>query len=143
MNEERKRILTMLSEGKISAEEAERLMDALSRNTEKSFSQDPANNISAVKKDLKYLRVLVDSKQGDNVNIRIPVALLRAGLKLSALIPPMAYQKISDQLSAKGFDFDVNALLKNGDIEQIIESLGDLNIDVNSAQGDKVRVFFE
>jgi len=34
MNEERKRILEMLAEGKINADEAERLLSALSRETD-------------------------------------------------------------------------------------------------------------
>ena len=40
-------------------------------------------------------------------------------------------------------DFDLNAMLKSGDIEQVMESLGELNVDVNTKNGDKIRVFFE
>ena len=86
---------------------------------------------------------MVDSTEGDNVNIRVPMALLRAGLKLSALVPPQVYQKVSDNMAEKGMDFDLNAMLKNGNIEQIMESMGDLNVDVNAKNGDKIRVFFE
>lgn len=141
MNDDRKRILDMVAQGKISVQEAGKLIDALSQNQQAEPSAQDAS--SAMKKELKYLRVVVDSKQGDNVNIRVPMALLRAGLKLSALVPPLAYQKINEKLSENGVDIDINMLLKSSDIEQIIESLGELNVDVNSAQGDKVRVFFE
>ncbi|MFP4164901.1 MAG: SHOCT-like domain-containing protein [Chitinispirillaceae bacterium] len=140
MGEERKKILNMVAEGKISVEEAEKLLNALKSEDVAVFSDEEIRNSS---KELKYLRVVVDSKEGDNVNVRVPVALLRAGLKLSALIPPQAYQKMNEKMAQSGMDMDINALLKSGDIEQVIETMGELNVDVNSAQGDKVRVFFE
>lgn len=136
----------MLSSGKVSAAEAEELLDALSK---RSAGADTAVGTLDVPpgprslKDIKYLRVMVDSKLGDNVNIRVPVALLRAGLKLSALIPPQAYKKLNETISQHGgVDIDLTAF-KSGDIEQLIESMSELNVDVLSAQGDKVKVFFE
>lgn len=140
MSEERKRILNMVAEGKISVEEAEKLLNALNAESVKVVNLGKEKKTAA---GLKYLRVVVDSKEGDNVNVRIPVALLRAGLKLSALIPPQAYQKINEKMAESGIEMDINSLLKGGDIEQVIETMGELNVDVNSAQGDKVRVFFE
>ncbi|NLE02913.1 MAG: hypothetical protein GX640_23845 [Fibrobacter sp.] len=142
MSTEREKILTMVSEGKLTVDEAGRLLDALSSPKAKEDS-DLEPPVFEKKKNLKFLRVTVDSKQGDNVNVQVPVALLRAGLKLSALIPPHAYQKLNESISEKGLDFDLNQLLKSGNIEEIIESMEELNVDINSADGDKVKVFFE
>jgi hypothetical protein len=133
----------MLSEGKISVEEAERLLDALKNGQTDTGTTSSIQGRMRDKSKLKYLRVMVDSVQGDNVNIRVPVAVLRAGIKLSALIPPQAYQKLNEKMTEKGVDIDINQILKNGDIEELIESMGDLNVDVNSKTGDKVKVFFE
>lgn len=142
MSDDRKRILSMLAEGKLAVDEAERLLQTIdSPKAETGFQKDIPD--SKAKRDIKYLRVVVDSKQGDNVNVRVPVALMRAGLKLSALVPPQAYRKISEKMAENGVELDINTLLKSGDIEQIIESMADLNVDVNSAQGDVVKVFFE
>ncbi|MBN1306425.1 MAG: hypothetical protein JXA18_00810 [Chitinispirillaceae bacterium] len=143
MSEDRKRILTMVADGKITAEEAERLLGALGEGGNGAAGETSALQSASPKKDLKYLRVVVDSTQGDNVNVRVPVALLRAGLKLSALVPPQVYQKVSANMAEKGMNFDINAMLKSGDVEQLVESMGELNVDVNAANGDKVRVFFE
>ena len=143
MSEDRKRILTMVSEGKITIDEAERLIAALEKNGSNTGENNGIVQKSASGKDLKFLRVVVDSTNGDNVNVRVPVALLRAGLKLSALVPPQVYQKVSENMAEKGVNFDINQMLINGDIEQLVESMSDLNVDVNSANGDKVRVFFE
>ena len=143
MSDERQRILTMVAEGKISVDEAEKLLDALKNNKGESMGTLAPSLTVSEKKNLKYLRVLVESKSKDNVNVRVPMALLRAGLKLSALIPPAAYSKINEQMSEKGFNLDINQILKGGDIEELIESMAELNVDVNSADGDIVRVFFE
>jgi hypothetical protein len=143
MSDDRRKILDMLGSGKISAAEAEQLIDALGKkegNMTATATMDPVPVRSA--KDIKYLRVMIDSKVGDNVNVRVPVALLRAGLKLSTLLPPQAYNKINEKIAESGFNVDLSNL-KTGDIEQLIESMSELNVDVLSAQGDKVRVFFE
>ena len=143
MNQDRKRVLEMVAQGKISVDEAERLIEALSKEKSDESAQEESPNVTSANKNLKYLRVLVDSPDGDNVNVRIPVALLKAGLKLSALIPQQAYQAMNKKMAQSGVDIDLNMMLRSGDIEQIIESLGDLNVDVNSAEGEKVKVFFE
>jgi hypothetical protein len=143
MSDERQKILSMIAQGKISVDEAEKLLDALQNNKGEHMSVSSYAPVSSEKKQLKFLRVVVESKNKDNVNVRVPMALLRAGLKLSALIPPAAYAKINEQMSEKGFNVDINQILKGGDIEELIESMADLNVDVNSADGDIVKVFFE
>lgn len=143
MSEDRQRILSMLAQGKISVQEAEKLLEALGANKAAPSVDIIGPAASEQKRIIKYLRVVVESKQKDNVNIRVPVALLRAGLRLSALIPPAAYQKINEKMAENGVEFDINQFLKSSSIEELIESMGELNVDVNSAQGDIVKVFFE
>ena len=133
----------MVAEGKITVDEAEKLLGALGGTAGGAAATTGTVQPTGSKSELKYLRVVVDSTEGDNVNVRVPMALLRAGLKLSALVPPQVYQKVSDNMAEKGMDFDLNTMLKSGDIEQLMESMGDLNVDVNAKNGDKVRVFFE
>ena len=97
----------------------------------------------------KYLRVTVtpgenhtDPGHADRVNVRVPMSLIRAGIKLTALIPPEALDKANKALSEKGINFDVRSI-KNQDIEELIDSLGDMQVDVQSAKGDNVKVFVE
>ena len=84
----------------------------------------------------KYLRVLVNSSDGDEVNIRVPLQLVRAGLKLSTVLPNDAKEKITE----KGID-----LSKLGELEgeALIEALRELSVDVDSSDGDVVRIFCE
>ena len=73
MNDKRKRILSMLASGKISADEAEDLLDALGGNKAHSSSENVTAQLTGkVKRMPNYLRVKVDSVKGDNVNIKIP-----------------------------------------------------------------------
>ena len=147
MSEDRSRILNMLAEGKINAEEAERLLDALdSRADAASPTAPPAS--PAIKGDPgpllealpKYLYVKVLSTNGDNVDVRIPIALVRSGLKLTSLIPPQAMDQINDSMAEKGMSIDFSNL-KPEDIDELVEALRDMEINVDSKDGDTVRVY--
>jgi hypothetical protein len=143
MNEQRRQILEMLAEGTITADEAERLIDALEREQPES----PPGAASRPKPRPKYLRVVVswaDNSGGDGpgrVNVRVPLQLLRAGVRLTTLIPPQALTKINAELNRSGVPIDLTEL-KPQHIEELIEQLDDLNIDVDDPDA-KVQVFCE
>ena len=145
MNDDRRSILNMLAEGKITADEAERLLAALDR------SPAPAAHISeagypANRSPAKYLRVQVDTDEpGEGgptkVNIRVPMQLLRAGVRLSSLIPPAARDEVNAEMRKHGIPFDINQL-KPDNLEELVEQLSDLTVDVDQ-QKTKVRIFCE
>lgn len=141
MNEQRRQILEMLAEGRITAGEAEQLIDALERER----PELPAGSVSRPKPRPKYLRVLVDSaNDGDGpgrVNLRVPLQLLRAGVRLTSLIPPAALTIINEELDRSGVALDLTQL-KPQHIEELIEHLDDLTIDVDQPD-TKVCVFCE
>jgi hypothetical protein len=136
MGEERRQILEMLAEGKINTEEAERLLSALEGEGVPSSSEP--------RKAPKYLRVLVDDRsKGEpaHVNVRVPIRLLRAGVRLAALIPPQALDRVSDEIHRSGAPIDLTRL-KIEDVDDLVEHLGELTIDVDEPN-TKVRVFCE
>jgi hypothetical protein len=138
MTEERKTILEMLSEKKITVEEAERLLGAL--QTSETGSPEPGG----VKLPWKYLRVVVEpgpnSESREKVNIRVPMKLIRAGLKFAALLPKNAQGEVNRALQEKGIDLDLSRI-KPEDLQDILSNLDDLTVDVDGR--DKVRVFCE
>jgi len=85
MSEDRRSILTMLAEGKITADEADRLLSALERGAPGvqpgAALAPPDHN----RPQPKYLRVTVDSDEEHGgptkVNVRVPMQLLRAGVR--------------------------------------------------------------
>jgi hypothetical protein len=140
MNEQRKDILDMLAEGKITAEEAEQLIAALERD-----QPPPASSLDARPKGkAKYLRVMVDALENDEptrVNVRVPLQLLRAGVRLAALIPPQALGKATAELNKSGVPFDLTQL-KPEQLEALVEHLDDMTVEVDQADA-RVRVFCE
>jgi hypothetical protein len=152
MSDNRKKILEMLAEKKISADDALRLLDAIDAGEggkTDAGREDSSRPDTAVKSKSKYLRVTVtpgdshtDPEHADRVNVRVPMALIRAGIKLTSLIPPEALDKANSALREKGINFDVRNI-KPEDIEDLIDALGDMQVDVDSARGDKVKVFVE
>jgi antitoxin component of RelBE/YafQ-DinJ toxin-antitoxin module len=148
MSEHRRQILQMLAEGKISADEAERLISALEPSAAKPFSADAA---PAEKARPKYLRVQVDSEDDGGhdgptkVNVRVPMQLLRAGVKLAGLIPSQALKSANDAIHKQGIPFDLTQI-KPENLEELVDQLSDLSVDVDQKDDRtkvKVRVFCE
>jgi hypothetical protein len=140
MTEQRKDILDMLAEGKITAEEAEQLIAALERD------QPPvASSLDARPKGkAKYLRVVVDALENGEparVNVRVPLQLLRAGVQLAALIPAPALGQANAELNKSGVPLDLTQL-KPEQLEALVEHLDEMTVEVDSPDA-KVRVFCE
>jgi hypothetical protein len=77
MNEEKRIILEMVKEGKISVEEAEQLLEKANPGESPSVS-------SRIKKpnSKKFLRVRVTEEDKVKANVNIPIALAEVGLNL-------------------------------------------------------------
>jgi len=143
MSEERKKILNMLAEGKINVDEAEKLLEAIG---EGGKAGDTRITQTEKKGAPKYLRVEVDGRDSatgkpEKVNIKVPLQLLRAGLKLKSILPDHARDKMNNALHEKGVNFDLNDL-KPESLEELIAALSDLTVDVDS-EDEKVRVYCE
>ena len=158
MDESRRQVLSMLAERKITAEEAERLLVALESSGggasggHRSSGADSGNLADTVRVRAKYLRVLVEGEPGigtkngpASVNIRVPMQLLRAGVRLASLIPVQAHQHLDEALSKQGIPLTLSQI-KPENLEELVNSLDDLTIDVathDSGANVKVRVFSE
>jgi hypothetical protein len=138
MSKERRKILDMLSSGKINVDEAERLLAALSEGPETDASASKGTSRP------KYLRVLVEpapgNKKGDRINIRVPMNLIRAGLKWATLIPKHAQGKVDEALKEKGIDVDLNKITAD-DLEMLVSNLNDLQVEVEGEE--MVRIYCE
>jgi len=167
MNENRRQILNMLAANKITTEEAERLLSALEPNGGASSDGFPGgasstyqsrsgasngNKAEPSKGRAKYLRVLVDAEDGQlgkqgptSVNIRVPMQLLRAGVRLASLIPAQAHQHFDEALSRHGVPLTLSQI-KPENLEELVDHLDDLTVDVNTNEDHghvKVKVFSE
>jgi hypothetical protein len=151
MNENRRQILDLLAAGKVTAEEAERLIAALEDSPSPSNGASSGDAQPKPKTKAKYLRVLVEADESmtgmkgpTTVNVRVPMQLLRAGVRLASLIPPKAHEQLDEALSRQGVPLTLSQI-KPENLEELIDHLEDLTVDVNGKEGNatKVRVFCE
>lgn len=143
MIEEQRRILNMMADGKLNAVEAEALLEALSSNqlpgAAPGSAQPPTPKASP-----RYLRILVEGRheaKSNKVNVRVPLELIRAGMRLAVLIPTVAYESVNRAFKANGVDVDISKV-KPEDLEGLVAHLQELEIDVDDGD-EKVRVFCE
>lgn len=158
MNENRRKILEMLAAGKITADEAERLLAALEPEPATNMNEFLGSVVGAggtpaatVKTRARYLRVLVEADESmtgmkgqTTVNVRVPMKLLRAGVRLASLIPAQAHEQLDEALSRHGVPLTLSQI-KPENLEELIDHLEDLTVDVDGKDGNatKVRVFCE
>ena len=140
MDEQRRQVLQLLAEGKVTPEEAERLIDALERQ-----QPEPRPGAAAgTKARPKYLRVLVEdtsATETGRVNIRVPLQFLRAGVRIASLLPSQALTRVNEELAKAGVPIDLTQL-RPQDVEELIDQLGDVTVDVEDT-GGTVRIFCE
>ena len=142
MNEDRRKILEMLATGKITADEADRLLAAMEIGPADSSAAGAA--ASGPKRKPQFLRVLVEDegrKGPVKVNVRVPMQLLRAGVRLASLIPPEARDRVNSQLRREGVPFDLNQVTPEN-LEELVEHLDTFTLDIDE-HNTKVRLFCE
>ena len=142
MHEQRRQILDMLAEGKITTDEAERLITALEHQPPE---QSPAAAARS-KPRPRYLRVVVNSEDvagegASRINVRVPLQLLRAGVRLATLVPPQVLVKVNGELEKSGWPFDLTQL-KPQQLEDLVEHLDDLTVDLDDPTA-QIKVFCE
>jgi hypothetical protein len=121
--EERMKILKMIDEGKLSAEEGAKLLSAL------SASQKASSGGGLAGSGARWLRVRVtDTATGrSKATVQIPISLIDAGMKIGAhFAPEVAGVDMSEVMDA----------LRNGMTGKIIDVMDD-------EDGEHVEIFVE
>lgn len=124
-SEERMKILTMIQDSTITAEEGMRLLETL----EEAPPQAASSNRPTAAGGGRYVRVRVtDTDSGKTrVNIRLPVSVVSAGLKMGARFSP----------EVEGLDMgQLMTFIRTGETGQVIDIYDD-------EDGERVEVFVE
>jgi len=142
MSDDTRRVLELLAQGKVTVEEADQLLRALNEppRAEAAPKADGGEPASP-----RYFRIHVhkpgrDGRADKDVNIRVPVAVLRGGLRLSTMIPGL-HERMNARFRERGIDVDLSKL-DSTSIESVLKDIGEVNIDVNGT-GEKVRITCE
>ncbi len=126
--EERLKILKMIQEGKISAEQGMQLLQALDGEAVKSAAS-AVDTGSGLNKPARWLRVRVtDVETGKTrVNVRLPIGVVTAGMKMGARFSP----------EVEGLDMDVLMQhIRSGETGKIVDV-------IDEEDGEHVEVFVE
>lgn len=128
MDEERLMILKMLQEGKITAEEAANLLDALNSGKDTKKQNEESQEKSSGKPGRWFRVVVTETSTGKSrANIRIPLGVINAGMKMGAHFTPQIDGMYNDQISKA---------IQSGITGQILDVFDD-------EDGEHVEVFIE
>ncbi|MBN2209215.1 MAG: hypothetical protein JW759_07955, partial [Candidatus Coatesbacteria bacterium] len=117
LEEERRKILEMVRDGTISADEAARLLDAL---------RDQEDTVRRTRRRPRWVRIRVTDTREDRVrvNLTLPVGLVRAGLRAGGSIAGI------EGLNTAGLE----EMLDRGEVGHLL----DINDD---ADGERIEIF--
>ena len=117
----------MIQDGKISADEGAHLIQAL--DAQKNSSSVNSTGTAATKGEARWFRVRVtDTNTGKaRVNVRLPVSLLHAGMKMGARFSPEIQGLDRDQLIQ---------FINSGEVGKVVDVIDD-------EDGEHVEVFIE
>jgi len=147
-----RRILDMLSQGKITVDEADRLIKALGadRPAEAAAADTPADG----KPRVRWFRINIhkpakdEAHQPKDVNIRVPIAVVKGGMRLGAIIGTFAGEKAARRMKARGLDIDLAAInsdlsqMNGPEFDEFLRSLNDTNIEIDDGKA-QVRITAE
>lgn len=129
MNEEVMTVLKMVEEGKISADKAKEIIDALG-NTSKNTEA-----ITPKKYEDKFLKVEILSHEGDKVNIKLPIKVVKEVLKVTGKLPISKYVEDMDEIDLDELMNTIVSCLDN-------EVMGEI-VDICSSSGDTVKIVID
>lgn len=127
MNDEMKRILTMVENGKLTSDQAAVLIDSFEEKTEKKLLPEDSPYLNRI------LKLRVHSETNDNINVNVPIrlvkVLLQTGIGIASKIP---------QAQTYTENIDVELLLAAIDSELVGEI-----VNAKLANGDSINVYVE
>lgn len=124
MTDEKERILKMLEEGKINADEAYRLLGTIEKKTDEGKS--------------RFFRIEVESGGERKVNVKIPTViatkLMKVGGKIVSKFSTEANEKLEE------YDIDIEEILKS--VEDELYDIPYTIIDIDE-DGEKIKIWIE
>lgn len=123
--DEKLRILKMLEEGKITSDEANKLLETI---------EDKTENIEG---KARWLKVKIIERGAQKVNIKIPLKLIKIGAKIGSNINIKLPSEVTEKLAEKGINLE-----NIKDVEKLNELLVELEKEapfelVNVDEGEK------
>ena len=147
-----RRILDMLSQGKITVDDADRLLKALSgaRPGEAAAAADAVTDEPHRTRGvhINVHKPANDDRPVKDLNIRVPIAVVKGGMRLGAIIATFAGEKAAQRMKARGIDLDMAKIsgdfskMNGVEFDAFLKSLDDMHIEVDDGKS-QVRITCE
>jgi len=162
MSDETRRILDLLAQGKITVDDADQLLRAVGQTPpDPSAREKEAGErkqgwkgilgVGAVRlppgeaSGVRYLKIEVNKTGAEGrekrVNLKVPIALVRGGMRLGAIVGGCAGEDVVRRLRERGIDLDLSAI-DDAAIGNLLRNLGELTVDVDKGTS-QVRITCE
>ena len=147
-----RRILDMLAQGKITVDEADRLIKAMSADPPTETAT--ADTATDGGRRVRWFRINIHKPAKDqahrpkDVNIRVPITVVKGGMRLGAIIATFAGEKAAQRMKERGLDLDLSTIngdlsrLNGADFDTFLKSLDDMNIEIDDGKS-QVRITAE
>ena len=126
---EQRQVLDMLEDGHIDASDAERLLERLGEGSPTGPNAPEPRST----REGTYLRVIVRTEDGDDVDVRLPLKLLATGVELEKLLPEAA----QDAIDSTGIELSELSNVR-GDL--LVEAVRELEVDLTGHDGSLVQI---
>ena len=89
-----------------------------------------------------------EGTQDKDVNIRVPIAVVKGGMRLGAIIATFAGEKAAQRMKARGIDLDLAKIsgdlskMNGAEFDDFLKSLDDMNIEIDDGKS-QVRITCE
>lgn len=165
MSEETRRVLDLLAHSKITVEEADQLLAAIGGAGAAAAAEGGAASAPETSPP-KYLRIAVTKIRGGSedetlgrrwwtgeersgrprareITVRVPVTLVKNGLRLGGLIPGIVGSRLKARLRERGVDLDLSKIDLTT-IDELLREFGEMNIDIDAgSRSAQVRITCE
>jgi hypothetical protein len=152
-----RRILDMLAQGKITVDDASRLIEAVTAERPAETAAGAAAGADAApdgKRGMRWFRINIhkpakdEAHRAKDVNIRVPVAVVKGGMRLGAIIATFAGKNAAHKMKKDGVDLDLSTI--NGDLSRMngaefdtfLRSLDETDIEIDDGKA-RVRITCE
>jgi hypothetical protein len=126
-------------------DEADQLMRALDARRDEPAAAAPGTP--------RWVRIQVqkppkEGRESKEVNIRVPIAVVKGGMRLGAIIATFAGEKAAQRMKDRGIDLDLSKIngdfskMNGAEFEAFMKSLDDMNIEVDDGKS-QVRITCE
>ncbi len=141
MSDDARRVLELLASGKVTVDEADRLLRAIGTAPDRAGREAA----SGARPPSRHLRIAVTKAAGNgrpekHVNIRVPLSLVRAGMRLGAMVPGYG-EAISERLRQSGIELDPSKS-RAPDLESVLLEMGEVVMDVEEGR-TQIRISCE